>query len=407
MTPHQYPIPGIRTWSVGGLTQYIKEVLEFDPELQDVTVRGEISNLTRAASGHLYFTLKDADAALSCVMWRSAAGRLSWQPEQGAAALAQGHISLYPARGSYQLYVDRLQPAGLGDLHARFEQLRERLRAEGLFDAERKQPLPAFPRVLGVVTSPQAAALRDVLNVLRRRYPLVQVVLAPTLVQGDQAPPQIVAALQALDARQDVDLILLVRGGGSLEELWAFNDEQVARAIAACRRPVVSGVGHETDFTIADFVADLRAPTPSAAAELAVPDQADLRQRVGVLGGQLLGMVDRRLERARQALVGWQQALRRLSPQGRVDAQRQQVDDLTRQAGRALGHSVALRRSVLSGLEARLAALSPLATLERGYAIVRRADTGAVVHRVSQVQAGDALAIRVQDGEFGAVRSDR
>jgi exodeoxyribonuclease VII large subunit len=393
----------LQTWTVSGLTDYIKDLLEFDPDLQDVWLRGEISNLTRAASGHLYFTLKDAGAALSCVMWRAAAERLTWRPEHGAAALAHGRISVYPARGSYQLYVDLLQPAGLGDLHARFEQLRDRLKAEGLFDAERKRPLPPFPRVLGVVTSPRAAALRDVLQVLRRRYPLVRVLLAPTLVQGDQAPPEIVAALQALDARGEVDLILLVRGGGSMEELWAFNDEGIARAIAACRHPVVSGVGHETDFTIADFVADLRAPTPSAAAELAVPDQADLRQRLDVSAGRLLGMVEQRLREAQQSLAQQLRTLQRLSPQVQVNAHRQQVDDLTQRATRATTHRLALHRSGLAGFRSRLAALSPLATLERGYAVVRRADTGVVVRSVGQVRAGDPLAIQVRDGEFDAV----
>jgi exodeoxyribonuclease VII large subunit len=398
----EQPTYPTQTWTVGELTQYIKEVLEVDPALQDVWLAGEISNLSRSTAGHVYFTVKDAQATISCVMWRSTAERLTWQPEQGAAALAHGRISIYPARGSYQLYVDQLRPAGLGDLHARFEQLRDRLKAEGLFDAERKRPLPPFPGVVGIATSPQAAALRDVLTVLHRRYPLVRVLLAPTLVQGEQAPAQIIAALRALDARDDVDLILLVRGGGSLEELWAFNDEQVARAIAACRHPVVSGVGHETDFTIADFVADLRAPTPSAAAELAVPDQAELRQRIEGWARRLQASMERRLSLAREATGQQQAALRRFSPQARVDTHRQQVDDLTRRADRVLAHSLALRRSRLAGLEARLAALSPLATLERGYAIVRREDTGAVVRSVEQVRAGDELKVRVQDGEFGA-----
>jgi exodeoxyribonuclease VII large subunit len=225
-------------------------------------------------------------------------------------------------------------------------------------------------------------------------------------VQGDQAPPQIVAALQALDARHELDLILLVRGGGSLEELWAFNDEAVARAIAACRHPVVSGVGHETDFTIADFVADLRAPTPSAAAELAVPDQNELRQRLGLRSGQLTRSMERRLGQMRRALEEQERVLRRLSPQAQVTTYRQQVDDLTRRAASTLAHDLALRRSALTGVEAGLVALSPLATLERGYAIVRQADTGTAVHSIHQVEVGDALTIRVQDGEFGAVAGD-
>ena len=397
------PLHGYGIWTVSELTFYIRDLLELDPELGDVRLAGEISNFTRAASGHLYFTLKDAEAAISCVMWRSAAERLDWQPEHGVAALARGRISVYMPRGSYQLIVDELQPAGVGDLHARFEQLRERLRAEGLFEPERKRPLPGFPRVLGIVTSPQAAALRDVLNVLRRRYPLVRVLLSPTMVQGDQAPPQIVAALQALDARDDIDLILLVRGGGSLEELWAFNDESVARAIAACRRPVISGVGHETDFTIADFVADLRAPTPSAAAELAVPDWADLQQQLKTSRERLAQSMDCLLDQMHQALQGHTRSLWRLSPRARVDTHRHQVDDFMRRASHTLAYRLDLHRTGLEGLQARLAALSPLATLERGYAIVRLAGSGDLVSSTGQVRAGDALAIRVQDGEFGAV----
>jgi exodeoxyribonuclease VII large subunit len=400
MNPH--------TWTVSDLTQHIKEVLELDPPLQDIWLTGEISNFTRSAAGHLYFTLKDEGATLSCVMWRSAADELIWQPELGAATLAHGRISVYPARGNYQLYVDQLNPEGLGDLHARFEELREQLKDEGLFDADRKRSLPAFPRALGVVTSPQAAAFRDVLNVLRRRYPLLRVLLAPTLVQGEQAPPQIVAALRALDRRDDVDIVLLVRGGGSLEELWAFNDERVARAIAACRHPVISGVGHETDFTIADFVADVRAPTPSAAAELAVPDRAALLRRIQEWVHQLQYGMQQRLVTRSQILAQQRTALKRLSPQARLDTHRQQVDDQMRLAGRLLAHRLDLHRTGLVGLKARLEALGPLATLERGYAVVRREATGQVVHSVNQVEAGDPLSIRVTDGEFGAdVRSTK
>lgn len=394
---------GARVWTVGELTRHIRNLLETDISLRNVWLRGEISNLSRPASGHLYFSLKDAGASLKCVMWRSAVELLGWQPEHGAQVLARGRISVYPQGGVYQLYVDELHPAGVGDLHARFEELREHLRAEGLFELERKRPLPAFPRLLGVVTSPQAAALRDVLQVLRRRWPLVKVLLAPTLVQGDMAPPQIVAALRALDARDDVDLILLVRGGGSLEELWAFNDERVARAIAACRHPVVCGVGHETDFTIADFAADVRASTPTAAAELSVPDQADLRRRVRAHGAQVEEQVLRRMAEARQGLEREARSLARLSPRGRIEAERQRLDELTRRASQALLHSLALRRAALGRARAQMLALSPQATLERGYAIVRREDTGAVVRSVQQAQAGDDLRIQVQDGELTAV----
>ena len=393
----------MKTWTVGTLTRYIQELLESDLQLGDLWLSGEISNVTRSSAGHLYFTLKDATAAIRCVMWRSAVEKVTWQPAQGAAALAHGRVSVYATQGSYQLVVDQLRPAGLGDLYSQLEQLRDRLRAEGLFDDARKRPLPKFPRVLGIVTSPQAAALRDVLNVIRRRYPLVRIRLAPTLVQGATAPPQIVAALQAIDADDEVDAILVVRGGGSLEELWAFNDEQVARAIVACRHPVVCGVGHETDFTIADFVADVRAPTPSAAAELAVPDQAELRQGVRLRARQMEQALHRRLSLARQATEHQLRALRRLSPQARIDARRQQVDDLSQRAGRCLEHALTLNRSQLAGLQARLEALSPAAVLERGYAIVRQQDTGVIVRQVEQAGPGDRLTIRVQDGEFGAI----
>lgn len=399
----QSPPASFQAWTVGELTQYLQGLLEFDPSLQDLWLTGEVSNVNRSAAGHLYFTLKDAQAALHCVMWQTAAARMTWRLEQGAAVLAHGYLSIYPTQGRYQLYVDQVRPAGLGDLYARFVELRDRLRAEGLFEAERKRTLPPYPQTLGLVTSPQAAALRDVLHILRRRYPLVQVILAPTLVQGEQAPDQIVAALQAVDSLDDLDLILLVRGGGSLEELWAFNDERVARAIAACRHPVICGVGHETDFTIADLVADCRAPTPSAAAELAVPDQTALRTQIATRRRQLEQMIVHRLNQARQSLSQQQGALRRLSPLNSIQIYRQQVDDLSRRAARALDHRLSLARSRLIGYQERLAALNPLAILERGYAIVRRADTREIVSRVDQVSDGDRLGIRVANGEFRAI----
>jgi exodeoxyribonuclease VII large subunit len=390
-------------FTVSEFTGYLQAILEDDPVLQDVWLAGEISNYSRSSAGHVYFTLKDSAATLNCVMWRSAGERLAWQPKLGDASVAHGALSLYPPRGVYQLSVDQLLPAGLGDLHARFEQLRDKLKAEGLFDEARKRPLPPFPRVLGIVTSPQAAALRDVLTVLRRRYPVLRVLLAPAQVQGDAAPPQIAAALQALDARDEVDVLLLVRGGGSLEELWAFNDERVARAVAACRHPVVCGVGHETDFTIADFVADVRAPTPSAAAELSTPDQAELRQDLRTWLARMQGSLPRQIIQARESLQRQQRSLVRHSPLVWLAASRQQADDQVSRASRALTQALALRRSGLDGLQARLAVLSPLATLERGYAIVRQAEHGGVISSVGQVSPGEALTVRVQDGEFGAV----
>ncbi|HNS51774.1 MAG TPA: exodeoxyribonuclease VII large subunit [Anaerolineae bacterium] len=393
---------GTKTWAVSELMEYIRQLLEDDVVLHDVWLAGEVSNFSRSAPGHVYFTLKDAQAALGCVAWRTVAARLTWQPALGDAAVAHGSISIYGARGTVQLYIDQLLPAGQGDLYAQFERLRDRLRDEGLFDRERRS-LPEFPRVLGIVTSPRAAALQDVLRTLERRYPLARVLLAPAMVQGEQAPLQIVAALRALDAREEVDAILLVRGGGSLEELWAFNDERVARAVVACRHPVVTGVGHETDFTIADFVSDLRAPTPTAAAELSAPDQAEIRQRIGAWQGQMEWRIGQRLVEAGQALQRQMHNLQLASPRARIDARRQQADEMILRAGRSLFHTLELWQAGLAGVEARLQVLSPLATLERGYAIVRREEDSAIVASVGQVSAGDGLRVRVGDGEFAAV----
>ena len=251
-----------KIWSVVDLTRYVRQTLETDYRLQDLWVKGEAFNVSRPSSGHLYFTLKDSEASLRCVMWRSEVADLTALPRDGEAIEVHGRISVYEAGGQYQLYADDIRPAGIGALFEEFIRLRDRLEKEGLFDPERKRPLPEWPKRIGVVTSPTGAALRDVLNVLRRRYPLLEVILAPTAVQGDEAPGGIVSALAALNTYSDPDVILLVRGGGSIEDLWAFNDEGVARAIAASEAPVVSGVGHETDVIIADYVADVRAPTP-------------------------------------------------------------------------------------------------------------------------------------------------
>jgi exodeoxyribonuclease VII large subunit len=293
----------------------------------------------------------------------------------------------------------------MGNLYLEFERLKARLEAEGLFAPERKRPLPRFPRRIGVVTSPAAAALRDILNVLSRRYPLAELLLAPTLVQGDDAPPQIVAAIEALNERADVvgvDVIIVARGGGSLEDLWAFNDERVARAVAASRIPVICGVGHETDFSLADFAADVRAPTPSAAAELVAPEQADLRAQVAGLTGVLVTALHAAIDERRWRLAEQARALKHLSPALQLVQARQRVDDLLGGAQAALRHDLALRRERLGGLIGRLAGVSPLGTLERGYAIVRHRDTEAIVRSVGQVASGDTLDIRVVDGEFEA-----
>ena len=390
----------MQIYRVSQITAYIKELFDSDYALQDLWLEGEVSNYSRAASGHVYFTLKDEEAQIRCVMWRSQVERGAYLPQDGEAIIAHGRISVYEAGGRYQLYVDDIQPAGAGLLYLQFEALKERLAAEGLFDAERKRPLPLFPRRLGVVTSPAAAALRDIVNVLRRRYPLVEVLLSPTPVQGDEAPSQIVAAIEALNEHTDVDAIIVARGGGSLEDLWAFNDERVARAIYASQVPVVTGVGHETDFTIADFVADVRAPTQSAAAEVAVPDQQELRGAVESWRGRLVQLMRGRIEEERRALQHREQVLRRFSPQAQIDSYRQRIDDLMHSALAGLKYRLALAGERLRTLDGQLQTLSPLATLGRGYAIARHLGTGKVVRSVAQVVAGDRLEVRVSDGQF-------
>lgn len=389
-----------RILTVSAVTAYLRQKLEADLTLQDLWLEGEISNWKLAASGHIYFTLKDAGASLRCVIWRSQAGRLVYLPQRdGEAVLAHGRISVYEAGGNYQFYVDNLEPLGQGALYAEFERIKARLAAAGLFDAALKQPLPPFPRAIGVVTSPAGAALRDILNVLRRRFPVAQVIVAPTPVQGEDAPPQIVAALQAI-SRQPVDVVILARGGGSLEDLWAFNDERLARAIAACPVPVITGVGHEVDFTIADFVADVRAPTPSAAAELATPDRAELARLVFSQQTALVEATGQIVAAARSRLKNSEWALARLSPQAQLDNSRQQVDTLLGRANRTWHHFLSLQRERLKTVAAQLATLDPTATLTRGYAIVQKGQT--VVSQTGQVELGDEIVVQVSDGQFGA-----
>lgn len=389
-------------WTVAQLTGYVRQMFDLDYRLKDIDVTGEVSNFTRAASGHLYFTLKDASAQVKCVMWRSQAERLRFRPSEGDAVVAHGRVSVYEAGGVYQLYVDHLQPAGRGDLAAAFERLKELLTAEGLFDAEYKKPIPSFPRKIGIVTSADAAALRDILTVLQRRNPLVSVLIAPTLVQGELAPAQIVRALRWLDGRDDVDTILIARGGGSIEDLWAFNDEGVARAIFAARHPIISGVGHETDFTIADFVADLRAPTPSVAAEMAVPDLSGIRPMLVAMSDGLTTALRDGIAQRRAVLRNQGQYLVLLSPRRLLDSDRQQVDVLSSRLIVAAQRALDRRRGRLAVAGASLSAVSPLATLSRGFAIVRDAD-GRFIRSVAQARPGAAISVQVEDGVFGAV----
>ena len=388
--------------SVSDLTRYLRELLENDEILQDVWVQGEVSNFLRHTSGHLYFTLKDSSAALKCVMWRSQAVRQGYLPANGDAVETHGNISVYEAGGQYQLYVDMIQPIGEGRLFQEFLRLKTRLESEGLFDSQRKRPIPPWPERIGVVTSPTGAAIRDILHTLGRRYPLAHVFLAPTPVQGEEAPAGIVAALDALNRVVKPDIILLGRGGGSLEDLWAFNDEKVARAIAASEAPVITGVGHETDFTIADFVADLRAPTPTAAAELATPDQAELRLGLATdverLGRAALAAVSQQ----RLALAGLGNRLGQRSPRARLMSDRQRLDELVHRIRIALGHSVELTRTRLQSLEQRLDTLDPQAVLRRGFAVVSTTD-GMIVTSVQGVDVDEQVDIGLVDGILHAI----
>jgi len=392
-------------WTVTEVNRYLRDLLESDHNLQDLWVQGEVSNFSRPRSGHIYFTLKDANASLRCVMWRSSAERQTFLPKEGDAVEVHGGISVYEAAGQVQLYADRIRPLGEGALYQEFLRLKAKLEAEGLFDESRKRPLPPWPTRIGVVTSPTGAALRDILNTLRRRYPMGEIILAPTAVQGRDAPPGIVAALDALNQIVHPDVILLARGGGSIEDLWAFNDEMVARAIAASTAPVISGVGHQTDFTIADFVADLRAPTPTAAAELATPDRADLLTLLADIHQRLVRATVAHLTSQRWALSDLRNQLIRYSPLSRLQSDRQRVDEILHRATRALAHHLSLERTQLTGLEQRLNSLSPSAILGRGYAVVSHQD-GRLVRSVTQVEPDDPLNVRVRDGQFGVQVSE-
>ncbi|HEY3366303.1 MAG TPA: exodeoxyribonuclease VII large subunit [Symbiobacteriaceae bacterium] len=385
--------------TVRELTMHVRRLLERDETLANVWVKGEISNFKWHTSGHIYFTLKDDASQLKCVMFRTAASRLRFQPEGGMAVLVYGNVTVFDRDGVYQLYASDMEPAGIGALHLQFEQLKARLAAEGLFDEALKRRLPRLPRKVGIVTAPTGAAVRDMIAITRRRYPAMKLVIAPALVQGEEAPASLIRSLNLVARLPEVDVIIIGRGGGSLEDLWAFNSEELARAIRACPVPVVSAVGHETDFTIADFAADLRAPTPSAAAELVVPSRAELMSQVDTLRSRLIHLTRRHVERKRlqlKALAGRPVLLR---PQGRLLQDRQRLDDLVRRLGFAGGQVMKRDRQKLKGLAGRLDALSPLAVLSRGYAIARGPD-GRVIKEAAVVEIGDAISVMLARGEL-------
>jgi len=416
----QLPLLTPPVLSVADLTRYLRQLFEGDDVLADVWVSGEISNLSRPASGHIYFTLKDAQAALRCVIWKSAALRLRQDLQNGQAIEAHGSIGIYEAGGNYQLYIDTLRPAGEGALYQEFLRLKDQLEAEGLFDLERKRPIPAAPQRIGLVTSPTGAALQDMLNTLRRRYPLAQVILAPCAVQGVEAPPEIVAALQRLAALpQPPDVILAARGGGSLEDLWAFNDETLARTVVQSPVPLICGVGHETDFSIADFCADLRAATPTAAAELVsapretwlaalhlleqrlaegVQRQLDQRHLRLDQAGVRLGRPSLLAQREQLALAGLAQRLRQALL---LNSERQALVHKALEADFARKMKVALaaQRQRMETAALRLQLLDPALVLQRGYALLQT-PAGELVRSVRQAPPATALRARLADGEI-------
>ncbi len=394
----------METLSVSQVNEYVKMLLDSDAVLTGLSVSGEISNFKRHYSGHLYFSLKDAGGALKCVMFAGNASGLGFEPKDGDRVVAHGRVSVFPRDGVYQLYVSALTRAGLGELYAEFERLKKKLAAEGLFDAARKRPLPAFPREIGIVTSATGAAVRDMKNVLGRRWPAAKVVICPALVQGPGAPASIIAGIDRIESETGAELIIIGRGGGSFEDLSCFNDELLARRVASCRVPVISAVGHETDFVLTDFVADLRAPTPSAAAELAVPDAAEILHRILSLGSRVETAVMTKLRNASDALERTA-ALPALSSPGRMlDVYDENLVSLTSRIYHSFRNTVELRAEKAEKLAAALKALSPVAVLERGYAIVRR-ESGETVASAEELRKDDRIGILMSDGEIPAVVS--
>ena len=387
--------------SVKELTGYLHSILDSDEVLKDIWVAGEISNLSRASSGHLYFTLKDQTASIRCAMWRQFALRLSSLVRDGQSVEAHGYVDIYEAGGQLQFYVDTIRLAGEGLLYQEFLQLKARLESEGLFDDSRKRPIPAFPHTIGIVTSPTGAALQDILNVLQRRFPLAEIILSPSPVQGGEAPAGLISALKRI-VLENPDVILLARGGGSLEDLSAFNDELLARSIASSPIPIITGIGHETDFTIADFVADLRAPTPTAAAEMAVPNKDDLIVELSEWTSKLHRIYRHTMDNLLWQLSDSVNQLMKNSPIQYLAHQLEKLVDTSNLLKKTIVHTLDIRRLYLKDLLGQMSALSPQATLNRGFALVTNQLNNKLVTSTGDVI--DQLPIRIQvgDGTFGA-----
>ena len=392
--------------SVSELNQYLKNRFDSDPFLAELCIRGELSNYKVYPSGHHYFTMKDPEGALRCVMFRGNAGKLRFKPENGMKVLAMGRITVFPRDGAYQLYCTGLTPDGVGDLHVAFEQLKAKLLAEGLFDQSIKKPLPVYPHRIAIVTSSAGAAVRDMLRILGKRYPLSKVMILPVRVQGAEAPAEIAGAIRYCNRHMLADVIITGRGGGSMEDLWAFNDERVARAIHASVIPVVSAVGHEPDVTISDFVADLRAATPSNGAELVAPDQIELRQRLLQLSGRLSAAAERRITISREKLQVLSKSRVLQDPRNYLEDRRLLLDHMEKQLSVLCRSSIGRQRERFIRLAAALDAMSPLKVLSRGYAIVQKPD-GSVIRSCADASAGDTLEIGLQDGRLLATVTGR
>jgi exodeoxyribonuclease VII large subunit len=394
-------------YEVGQVASYIKQLMEYDELLADLWVHGEISNFSRSPSGHIYFTLKDGQAQIRCALFRNSQRRAAMELRNGLSVFAHGRVSFYESQGSCQLYVDVVQPEGVGTAYLQFEALRAKLDAEGLFAPERKRPLPRHPRCIGLVTSPTGAVIHDFVTIVGRRYPLVEIVVVPSSVQGDNAPTEIIAALDTLNSyhqiQRPLDMIVIARGGGSMEDLAAFNHEGLARAIFASAVPVVSAIGHETDYTIADFVADLRAPTPSAAAELVTPNMLEFRMQLADLSRRLHRSIQDSLLAEKAYLGQAHRQLGRHTPTLMLDTRRREVEDAATRGSRVLVHRLQVNREQLKGSLLALAALSPYQTLERGYCLCFDRKTGALVRSRKQVSMGDPLQIQVVDGKIDSV----
>lgn len=396
---------GQQVLTITQINEYIRSVMDRDPLLTSVAVKGEISNYKLYPSGHHYFTLKDEGGALKCVMFRGNAMRLKFSPENGMKIIAIGKVSVYPRDGAYQLYVNAMAIDGVGDLHAAFEQLKAKLAARGLFDPEHKKKLPQFPNTIGIITSSAGAAVHDMLRVLRARYPLVKVKLLPVRVQGVEAPGEIAAAIRYANAHNLADVLIVGRGGGSIEDLWAFNDEQVAYAIYESTIPIISAVGHEPDVTISDFVADVRAATPSNAAELAVPDQAALYQHLDNLSGAMVSSLQRRVKAARQHLSILASSPSLQSPTRYLEQRREYLLQFSKRLGAAQQQCISNKRMRYVACAAKLDALSPLKVLGRGY-VIAKTDVDKVLRSVEQIKPGDRLDITVSDGNISAAVLD-